>query len=519
MSRARLIRGLQSGAHTLPAGLLLAILYAIACWATRQISLDQFFLPAGIRIAALLALPIRMWPYLMLGEYAYFAQVRLPLADTYGLTWVLVASAYQFPLVATLAYLHRGSLMRNAETGLLTLAATAAVSVGAGNLILMQAFWQSPVSEGVFSLAARFVLGHYSAILAIAPLVILATRRIAPSRWLMWLQAPSAACLILMLLAGYATALVPTGDASERTALQLLMAAPAILLTCIHGWRGAAVCVPLLNFFVHFMTPVSGLPGSFDRDTFTAQQSLALVSTALLALGSITSHYRRRLDRSMQDQSHALHLAKSSYLAGEKELRARAQRMSHIGDHIDFALNQTVEWLNEQGHRQFASGVLTAITISSRNFREQTSLVYPTPLEHVGLYLALQGCGISETWEKTGRVNCIHFSGDPCQLSTDLQLAAYRTVIEAVSILLEHESGQVWIRARSGRSRHLQGIVMTIKASGHSAGLSPKSIEMAMRNLTSRAVSYGGKLQCRRSTIRFVLVEKPGEAALGNQRM
>lgn len=511
MLRDRLISGLQTGVHTLPAGLLLATLYAIACWATRQISLDQFFLPAGIRIAALLVLPMRMWPYLMLGEYAYFAHMRLPMVETYGLTWVLVASAYQFPLVAVIAYLHRGSLTNQSETGLLTLAAAAAVAVGIGNLLLMHGLWTFPSPEERLPLAGRFVLGHYTAILTVAPLVLLATRRTAASRWSPWLQAPSVACLILMLVAGYAAALLP----GDRTAVQLLMAAPAILLTCIHGWRGAAVSVPLMNILVHFMTPATGLPGSFDADTFNAQQSLALVSTALLALGSLTSHYRRRLNLSLQDQRQALDLAKASYVAGERELRARAQRMRHIGNHIDFALNQTVEWLNEQGHKQFASGVLKAISISSRNYREQTSMVYPTPLEHVGLYLALQGCGISEAWEKTGRVNYGHLSGDPCQLSTDLQLAAYRTVTEAVAVLLENESGQIRIQARCGRRGLLQGIVMTVDVLNVSAGLSSKSIEIATQNLTSRTMTYGGKLQFRRSSIRFVLVEMPDHPNVG----
>ncbi len=32
-----------------PEGLALALLYALACWGARKLSLDQFFLPAGVR--------------------------------------------------------------------------------------------------------------------------------------------------------------------------------------------------------------------------------------------------------------------------------------------------------------------------------------------------------------------------------------------------------------------------------------------------------------------------------------
>ncbi|MFL9583957.1 MASE1 domain-containing protein [Stenotrophomonas sp. AB1(2024)] len=519
MAHDGLIKRLQAGISTLPAGLLVATLYAIACWATRQISLDQFFLPSGVRVAVLLASPMRMWPYLLLGEYAYFAELRLPLVGTYGLNWVLLSSVYQFPVVALIVYLHRRAIPGRTDAWLLTIAAAAALAIGVGNLALMRILWPSPLPGDVAVVAARFVIGHYMAIITVAPLAALLTRRIAPSGWSAWLYPPSAACLVVMLMTGYGIALLPAGHSDERAGLQLLMAAPVILLTCIHGWRGAAVGVPLMNLIVHFTTPVTGLPGSFDAATFRAQQGLALVSTSLIALGSITSHYRRRLNISLQDRSQAMRLAKSSFLASEKDLRARAQRMRHIVDHIDFALNQTVEWLQEQGHKQFASSVLKAISISSRNFREQASLVYPIPLEQVGLYLALQGCGISEAWHKTGRVSCEHFSGDPCLLSTGLQLAAYRAITEAVSLLLEHESGQLQIRARCGRRPHLQGIVMTVKVLNLPTGLAPRTAEIAIQNLTARANTYGGRLQCHRNTIRLLLVETRGSSSVTNQCM
>lgn len=68
MSDSKLVRGFQARLLELPEGLLVAALYAAACWASRQVSVDQFFLPAGIRIAALLVCRPRMWPYLLLGD-------------------------------------------------------------------------------------------------------------------------------------------------------------------------------------------------------------------------------------------------------------------------------------------------------------------------------------------------------------------------------------------------------------------------------------------------------------------
>lgn len=98
-----------------PAGLMLALLYAVAYWATRQLSLDQFYLPAGIRVAAVLLCPPRLWPYLLLGEYAYFAQSRVPMIEKYGLTWVIVASAFLMPAVMLIVKLQR-RLMAESQT-------------------------------------------------------------------------------------------------------------------------------------------------------------------------------------------------------------------------------------------------------------------------------------------------------------------------------------------------------------------------------------------------------------------
>ncbi|MGE8250470.1 MAG: hypothetical protein ACN6PO_14785, partial [Stenotrophomonas bentonitica] len=86
--------GLHLNLRIQPAGLILAVVYAVACWGARKISLDQFYLPAGVRVAALLICPPRLWPYLLLGEYAYFAQMRVPMIGKYGWLWVVLGSAF-----------------------------------------------------------------------------------------------------------------------------------------------------------------------------------------------------------------------------------------------------------------------------------------------------------------------------------------------------------------------------------------------------------------------------------------
>lgn len=502
MSRDRLIKGFQSGVLTLPAGLLLATLYAISCWATRQVSLDQFFLPSGVRIAALLVSPVRMWPYLLLGEYAYFAQMRLPLVSTLGLDWVLISSAYQFPTVALIVYLHRHAITGQTGTWLLTAAAGAALTIGVGNLVLMYIFGQSPPPGGFAVIASRFVLGHYVAILTVAPLAVLWMRR-SEVNWSSWREPPSAYAATSLLALGVASTLIPQDTYADKATILLLMVAPVIALTCIHGWWGAAIGMPLMYVFVRASTPATGLPGSFDLDSFKVQLATALSGTALLALGArITDYYHQFLVHAKAGRQ-AISNARASHSAGERELRNRVDSLRRIGEGLDASLSETIDWLRDRGYHDAASSLLHVSTVHSRKFREQTSMVYPTAMEHVGLYLAIQVGGIGDAWDQTGRLAELSLTGDPCCLSLDLQLTAYRALTEAVSLLLEHERGQLKIRARCGRFGPARGILITVGTLDLHHKLSRSTSTMAIGRLSGRAQAYGGSVQCRGNRVRM----------------
>ncbi len=92
-------------------------------------------------------------------------------------------------------------------------------------------------------------------------------------------------------------------------------------------------------------------------------------------------------------------------------------------DGIDTSLSEVVNWLNAHGHPTIANSLLHMASVHSRQFREQTSMVYPAALEHLGLYVARRAGGVRETWDLSHRVMRPRLLGDPCQLSVGLQLA------------------------------------------------------------------------------------------------
>lgn len=150
--------------------------------------------------------------------------------------------------------------------------------------------------------------------------------------------------------------------------------------------------------------------------------------------------------------------------------------------------------------RQFAS-------ISSREMRDKSSLIYPTALEHVGLYLALQVGGIGQEWRSSHRVAGHQLSGDPCQLSMPLQLAAYRAITETVSLMLDKERGPMRLRARCGRLGERRGVVIVIGLLDVNARLTPEFRSEFIKRVAAIIATYGGRIEYQGNRVRMSLVD------------
>ncbi|WP_294995023.1 MASE1 domain-containing protein [uncultured Stenotrophomonas sp.] len=489
-----------------PEGLALALVYAVACWGARKLSLDQFFLPAGIRVAALLLCPPRLWPFLLLGEYAYFAHLRIPLIGKYGLTWVICASVFLMPAVMLIVHLHRRLLARTTIVGVISIAVGAATVISLLNLGISHLLWPPLRETSFLTSALRYALGDFIGILILAPLALLWIRR-KEEAWNAPAIAATLAALLAMLVIGLQATPIPTSIV-EPGALQLLLILPipAIVLTCMQGWRGAAIGVAAINMILGLSAPADR-PDAFDAATFATQQAMAIASVALLLLGARITHFQNQHRLREEDGKAALQLARNSHLASEMDLRERAAHLRQLGDGMDLSLNEMVNWLHAQGHHAVADSLRHTSEVHSRLFRAQASMIYPSALERLGLYVALQAGGVREAWDATHRIGQPRLMGDPCQLSPGLQLAAYRSIVEAVSILLESEKGQLMIRARCGQRAGQRGIVLVVTVIDPRRGLSRATVDLATSQLSARVLAYHGALHCGRRRIRLVLLE------------
>lgn len=489
-----------------PEGLVLALVYAVACWGARKLSLDQFFLPAGVRVAALLLCPPRLWPYLLIGEYAYFAHLRIPLISKYNLTWVILASVFLMPAVMLIVRLHRKLLARTTILGVISIAVCAATVISLLNLGISYLLWEPLQNASFITNVLRYALGDFTGILILAPLALLWIRR-AEEQWTPRSVAAVAGALAAMLVVGLQATPVPASiTAPGSLQLLLILPIPAIALTCLLGWRGAAIGVAAVNMILGVSTPADH-PTAFDPATFATQQAMAIASIALLLLGARITHFQNQHRLREEDGRAALQLARNSHLASEMDLRERAAHLRQLGDGMDLSLNEMVNWLHAQGHHAVADSLRHTSEVHSRLFRAQASMIYPAALERLGLYVALQAGGVREAWGNTLRINQPWLMGDPCALSPGLQLAAYRSIVEAVSILLGNESGQLTVRARCGRLGRQQGILLVAAMLDPRRRLSQATMIMATDQLAGRVLAYRGTIQCQGNRVRICLIE------------
>ncbi len=132
-------------------------------------------------------------------------------------------------------------------------AAVSALVVTALNLMLAHLLWPTPPEMPVLASIARLVVGDFIGILTLAPLAAVDTPT-GNARWTSGFAPPAVAALTLMAIIGLYAAQLPLDEANAKTSMQLLMALPVVVLTCLYGWRGAAIGVPSLNLIIGLTT-------------------------------------------------------------------------------------------------------------------------------------------------------------------------------------------------------------------------------------------------------------------------
>lgn len=278
-------------------GALIAIAAAYAaCYElTQHVSFSHWNLSSGLRLSALLLVPRRYWPALLLGETLPVIEHAVLFAPRFGMNWAMITGipviALCMPVVALVRRklaLHRPDGSLNIGLILATTLVCAVLNASLNDLALRAALAAAPGAWPELDASTYFfayLLGSYLGALTLTPSFLalkMAVDAPASQKWLQGsLRAPTVALVVaaasLMLAVGL---LAGHAQGGMLMALRLGVALPVLALTLRFGWQGGALA-GLVASVVLATTSTTLL----DPPMINAQIVLAFVLSGALLIG------------------------------------------------------------------------------------------------------------------------------------------------------------------------------------------------------------------------------------------
>ncbi|WP_333676787.1 MASE1 domain-containing protein [Dyella sp.] len=504
--------------------LLLAIGYALLYVAVRECSVIHADpsviygqLPAGMRLAALLLLPTRLWPYILAGDALGSLYYREGAIHDLGWTWF--AAAMVFPPLSTLApaamFRFDGQLggdisLSRLINKLLRTAGLASVLNGVTGIVTMGLITYSdkvkPLPQGNVWWASVFILGTYLGILLIVPALVTwsLSRRRRGMRIVLDLQfdfkhVQQLAVATAGILGAFLAINWLTGSREVHTIVCLLMFAPCVWITVRHGWTGAVVTTVLANLALE-----GSMPRATDTDLLESQVLMALVTTAMLILGASLTEHRNRSHALAGESKHFETLARKNLLWGESRVRRAASQVERAFMVLQAYTEQAADLLQVE-QQPSASALLRwqGTGMVRREVREIISGMEIRPLETHGLYMALASGPIAQALHDANISYAVRMPRVTVELPHEIEVLIYRVAYDLVMLMCRDNRAYrvaMRLRVRNGAIRNVSLVVRVWAGAGNLPPLPPPNSELdQVRGL---AQTYKGIFHDHRKKLR-----------------
>lgn len=478
-------------------GMVLGVIFCLAYLAGWFNSLDQWYLPAGVRVAFFLLLPYRYWPYLLAGDCAALLLQRVPRIPANSPTWVY-SSAVLMPLLSCLAVAgirkRLPSLYEQAKW-LPLVAACMALWGAASTLAVNNTFGGPPDGITLEFFYVRCV-GHFLAIITITSFGILWRSRYdnSPKPKQFWRDALFSGTAITLI---FCSIIFPQkiGD-YLRIGLMLMMLLPIIFMTFRHGWRGAAIGLAVTCFAVAKTLYHLNIEGAYDAPVFIMQHTLVIASFGLLALGYVISSQYAVARTLGISEKEAIQASRTSFLVSEPMLRDKALTMEQMQLHIDSERKRVADYLKSIGDFEGALLLNNEAVEHNSRFGAYVTDIYPLRLEQQGLNAVLNSKEFSDA--RGNGAHVLPLLGlNTTHLSLELQLVAYRCVGSAIDVLSELEPRAYVIKTRVRKGACRRGIALIVTARDETQLQSTAKSAKAAIELTARVKAHGGIVKRR----------------------
>ena len=464
--------------------------------------------PAGWRFLFLLFAPMRLWPFMLFGEWVIFLPDGMQLfAGHSGLMSLLTVGRMIGLAIGPWMLRHkpRPLLHDNAASMQYLLLAMFASAMGNAMFNAWRPFEGTELLT-TLQVFLQIMLGDINGMLLIVPVALMLTSQRPDARMRASLMHDLPLVLIpALLLYSGVIASTPSDTYFFATAL---CAFPVLYFALRSGWRGVAIAFPLASIAVAVVSIASGN----TKLATQVQLFLAIVGVASLLLGASVDALNAR-NRMLEASNTRLDRASD-------ELREAARR--NLGLSEDLRRWITSELHDELG--QNLTALQTRMKLAERNanatdlFQPMRDIVTnmrhsvsglmaslrPAGLDELGLVSTLQGGSIRELVETSGLAFHVAIE-DPDglldQLDNNAQTAIYRIVQEAATNAVRHADAaniHALLRARQmgGRIR----IGLSIGDDGRGFAPAPEHsyrTGIGLQGIRDRVLVLGGRLRLR----------------------
>lgn len=488
--------------------------YVVAWVVLYQVAREVWFLPAGLRLAALWISPRRHWAWLALADFSAIALINLLTLEVVD-AWTMVVLVFlPWPLYAASVMLLRpGNPPGPPDSPLAMARLLGAGLIGAVLVAPLISAFHGPVayqSPGLAS-ALGHLFGDFAGQLMLAPLIVLAALgTLERVRW----RALGWDALLSLVPTAFLAAVLLLSHEDDVIFGYLLSFAPLLFLAFRHGWVGAAYGVAGMGlmlevaFHLHptavIQAPLQiGLAATavcalvLGAAITALRQSHALLAErnrALLdsnqALGAMTSEMRdmaRRLSR-LQEQ-------------GQRELAAELH--DELGQAVT-ALATRLSLAQRRGREPETEALLGSLRLQTQQIHESLRRVLrqlrPAVLDAYGLQRALSEGPLRDLLADAGVRLETSLIGDVDALDEDATTAIYRIAQEAVTNCVRHANAhafelRLWVGRGEGHG--VFKVLLVLDDDGTGMPVQGGGEGLGLGGIRTRVLALGGEYTFR----------------------
>lgn len=452
-----------------------AVIYAACYMLLRSISVSNWSLPASLRLAALLFMPYRYWPALMIGEFVpvgFFAWIYRP---DLGNVWaVLAAIPPILPCAPVVAWFRRHTRLLQTEgkvdmATLLVAMLVCALVTTAGNtaaLAVAQSPDNSPLQGVTVQIVFAYFLGNFLGALTFTPAFVAVRGWMLGNRQAWFARAMARGGLLRDCLVGLVPSLVIlgaigyAGSAETMQICRICMFLPVAWLALRHGWEGAAIGGALASCAVAFTS-------TFARDPYVIQAQ-AIITFAVSTLLMFGSRIARQSDVTSRDHAvreQGLLLAQQGLYQEEQRLRQAAEALEHVGQSMRDMQNRLLDRLRHVLPANEERAYSRQAALAQHEMHRLTNALYPRAWRERGVPATLQDGPLAQAVSMVGAsYRCVLSGRGLSLLAPDVHMTLYRLASEALVYALTRQSiRHVQLTVRGGATHNQRWAVMRME--------------------------------------------------------